>query len=64
MKLEQYQRIKFLTHIRPLFIKNKCEIFLISQRVNQRYHFTFEMEKLRIRGLSMVLTITKITSRN
>ena len=26
MKLEQYQRVKFLTHIRPLFIKNRCEI--------------------------------------
>ena len=26
MKLEQYQRVKFLTYIRPLFIKNKCEV--------------------------------------
>lgn len=43
-------------------VKSKCEIFLISQRVNQRYHFSFEVEKLRIIGLSMVLTIIKMTT--
>lgn len=26
MKLEQYQRVKFLTHIRPLFVKDECEV--------------------------------------
>lgn len=30
--------------------------------MNQRYHFSFEVEKLRIVGLSVGLTVIKITT--